>query len=337
MIVLAVPFVGLALVNALHQHQHYVNLGLVNQSMLQDILMQAPQLAPDTFILVVDDTMPFESVFAFTYGLDFDFALQHLYNDYSLDAKSCPSQQIQSGLSGICQFTNDQLEFTRDLSPFGLGETMRIVIPSDRLLIFETEADGRQYLLTSEQAAAAFNLSGYDPQSRIVGSTRPIHSETLFSCDPALACYRSETELARSLELPVQGEIGKGWRGTESDGQGGTFRWSVSSVSSVDTHLETDLNYVVEFRISHWLEAEVIDSLKLSFGGHDMPLTWEWSPPAGRIYRALIRQEMVAKALLNQRLVFTVDHLTPVPDAPDVHLGFGLNWLRIRPAADSTP
>jgi hypothetical protein len=83
------PFVGLGYVHALQQHQHYVNYSLLQQQVLQDMVSQAPRLAPGSVVIVADRTGWLDDIFMFSAGAELPSAVRYLYAEQSVDAIYC--------------------------------------------------------------------------------------------------------------------------------------------------------------------------------------------------------------------------------------------------------
>ncbi len=335
-LLLALPFVGLALLNAFEMHRRYVNFSLEQQSLLQQTAMQAPQIKPDTVIIVIDNKLHnhIDNENVFVFGTILPMTLRYLYSNHAIDAQYCPAED-KTSFGTSCQFDADALRITNYQSYSGvyLVSTPSVTLPYERLLVFTYEDDGQLKLLSSEDAAGRFKISGYDPQARIVGTTMPYRTQTLFSCVPALSCYQAAPIIPRStFDLPDSGEIGTGWRATESDGMGGVFRWSINTLSTIDVDLSDSRDLLLEFSIIASLDESVLNSLKLSVNGQDIPLTFNSTQLTNREYNATIPRSILAGQPVRTRLIFTVDKLVSVPGAPKVTLGFALHWLRIRPA-----
>lgn len=335
-LLLALPFVGLTLLNAFEMHQRYVNFSLEQQNILQQTVAQAPQIKPDTFILILDNTTDkrLNNENMFLYGTILPTALYYVYDNRNMDAQYCPAEgSTEMGTS--CQFDTDALHITNYQSYSGvyLESSAKVIVPYERLLLFTYEDDEQVKLLSSEEAAARFKISGYDPQTRIVGSILPYRAQTLFSCIPALSCYQTPPLVPRStFDLPTSGEIGSGWREAEFDGENGVFRWSINRLSTIDVDLSDSTDLLLEFDVNHSMGEAVLDSLKLSVNGQNIPLTFTSTESGGRLYHAVIPRNVLAGQPPRTQLVFTIDSLVSVLGAPDLRLGFALHWLRIRPA-----
>ncbi len=325
---LSLPFVALALLNALQLQQHNANFSLEQQAILQDMVQQAPQIKPDTFIVVTDPITLINREYIFYFGAELQAALGHLYSNPSIAVQYCPVEGRPTILGITCQFEADGLAVT-STNTSTQANTMKI--PADRLLVFSSEYNGRMKLLTSAEAKAQYKITGYDPQNRVMGSTLPPRYFTLFSCVPALSCYHSSPHpVSDTFNLSDVDEIGLGWRGTELDDKNGTFRWSINPISTVNVHINQNGDLALDFKVLHWVDDEVINSLKLSVNGQNIPLTFTSEEPSTRLYHALIPQTMPDSQLTDFVIVFTVDHLTSV--SASQQLGFALNGLDIRPA-----
>jgi hypothetical protein len=335
-LLLTLPFIGLAFLNAFEMHQRYVNLSLVEQNLLQQTVTQAPQIKPETFILVIDNSTFKElyDVDIFAHNTVLPMALRYVYSNRNIDGQYCPPTD-RAVLNTECQFRSDALHIINYLYYSGvyLRITPDLAIPYDRLLLFTYEDDGNLKLMTSEQAAATFKIAGYNPQARIVSSAMPYRAQTIFSCVPALSCYQAAPILPRSsFDLPDMGKIGSGWRASEFDGVNSTFRWSINPISTVDVDLSDNTDLLLEFNINAALDEAVLNSLKLSVNGQNIPFTFTSTQPTNRLYSAIIPRSVLIGHSPRTQLMFKIDRLVPVPDAPVIELGFALHWLRIRPA-----
>lgn len=164
-----------------------------------------------------------------------------------------------------------------------------------------------------------FNNTTYNPQLLITGTISRLLGRRLSSCDPALSCYREEPPV-NSYNLPDNGEIGFGWREPEIN-NGNVFRWSVSTRTSVNVNLFTDSDLVLKFRMLNWLDRGVVNTLKLSINGQNIPLTYEEMAQGGPLYSAIIPRTVLTGFPSHTQLIFTIDKLTPVPNASNLLLG----------------
>ncbi|MBI1276883.1 MAG: hypothetical protein GC179_02015 [Anaerolineaceae bacterium] len=331
-LVFTLPFIGLAYMSAFEQQQGYVNYSVQQQNILQQTIAQAPQIKPHTAILMIDQTGVLDQEYVFFYGYYLSGLMQYLYEDSSIKSSYCLADNIPTVKSIRCSFDGSMLHMSYDIKENENYYGPVLNVPTDQLLIFMIEAGGRLKLLTAEQAAQAFQITGYDPQARIIGQKPPRRAATLFSCQPALSCYHVlPNTFQTTFELPENGDIGTGWRTTETDDNAGIFRWSVTPITSVNVDLSYGSDLSIDFKVLHWVEASVIDSLKLSLYGQDLPLTFEPTEDGGRIYHATIPSSFLVGQPSHAYLVFKVDKITPISD--NVSLGFALNWLRIRPVS----
>ncbi len=322
------PFIGLAMLNAFQQQQYFVNFSLEQQSILQQIVEQAPQVKPNTTILIMDRTGILDQDYVFYYGVYLPSMLHYLYQDKTLKSNYCKSDNEVTQMGVRCRFDSTMLISTNEVNGNLLGSPLTETI--DKLLIFETKFGGGVHLLSTEEAAQQLNItSGYDPQARISGQVPPPRAATLFSCEPAMSCYKLPGASSTRFDLPTDGVIGIGWRGIEDDGAGGTFRWSILPAVTIDMNLSDSSDLALEFKVLHWVDSSVIDSLKLTLNDGEIPLTFESTDDGGRIYHAIIPRSLLMGHLSQTQLVFAVDKLSVVSDTQS--LGFALNWLRIRP------
>ena len=51
-------------------------------------------------------------------------------------------------------------------------------LPYEQLLLFTTQYDGHMKLLSSNEFIKNYNISGYNPQLHIIGSTLPLRAQT---------------------------------------------------------------------------------------------------------------------------------------------------------------
>lgn len=324
-LVLTVPFVALGYTFALQDHQYFVNYSLIQQQLLQDLAAAAPRLTPGSYVIFLDRNESFEDEYVFDYGSYLDAAVDYLYDNRQIGAKICPLAS-PGALGTTCTFDATSIHIKQ--TAYGpAGET---TVPYDRVVFLANGADERFRLVSQAGLAADHDVSGYNPDARIAG---PASSRltSMFSCEPAMACYRESTAAASSFELPYTGPIGKGWRASEPDVGGGTFRWSVTVSPTVSVHLASDRDLALEFRISAWLEPDVVDSLTLTLNGVAIPLSYEPGKPSGRLYRGVLPRDVLKRSAASTQLVFSTNRLVPVPSAPDIRLGVGLSSLRIYP------
>jgi hypothetical protein len=322
-LMLAVPFVGLGYTHALQNHQTYVNYSLEQQQVLQDVVAEAPRLTRNSFVIFLDETGAIDKEYLFYYGFYLGTGLKYVYGDPSIDAGYCPLTS-PGALGTSCTFDASAIHIKNGLK-------IDVTVPYDRVVFLANSVDDHFRLVTPDELAAAHRVTGYKPQARIAGTVPPPRAATMFSCEPALSCYRESTASATSFDLPNTGPIGRGWRAPEPDAGGGTFRWSLIVEPTVSVNLAHAVDLALEFHITMWLDRDVVDSLTLSLNGTMIPLTYEPAQPAGRLYHAVLPREVLARSSTHTNLVFHVNRLVPVPSVPDVKLGIALSSLRIRP------
>lgn len=323
------PFIALSFLNAFQQQQYFTNFSLQQQSILQQTLNQAPQVKPDTTILMIDRTGVLDEGYVFSGGIYLSSMMRYLYEDKSIYSNYCPTENKVTILGVSCKFEQDTVELVNTNSASNETGGLVAKLSTDKLLIFSTKIGGGVQLMSAEEAASEFNLTGYDPQARITGQVLPRRASTLFSCNPAMSCYKLPGTPSTSFDLPAQGEIGIGWRNPEDDGAGGTFRWAIRRISAVGVDLSDSNDLSLDFKVLHWLDGAVMDSLKLTVNDQDIPLSFSPTDDNGRLYHAVIPRSVLAGQSSHTYLVFTISQLSP--NQIDVPLGFALNWLRIRP------
>jgi hypothetical protein len=324
MLGVTVPFVALGYTFAMQQHQRYVNYSLAEQQILQQLVAQAPRLRPRSVVILADRTGFVEDQYMFFYGLYLGAGVQYLYGDQSLEAATCPLGSPGT-LGNTCAFGKESVRLSGSTS-YQRDQT----IPYERIVLLTNGLDDRLHVMTPVEAAAEFGATGYDPYAHIAGSSPTPRAATLFSCTPLMACYRDAVPPSHAFDLPPAGPIGKGWRAAEPIRAGESFRWSLKTSATVDANLAPDEDLALEFNVRSWLEADVVDSLDVSVDGVEIPLTYEAAPP-GRVYRGVLPARVIAPGYRATHLVFRVNRLSIVPNAPDVRLGIALGWLRIRP------
>jgi hypothetical protein len=319
---LAMPFVGLGYSYALQGHQYFVNASLVQQQILQDMVAAAPRLTPGSFVVFLDHTRAIEEEYVFSYGLYLDAAVNYTYADLSIGTGICPLA-AGSALRTTCTFDASSIHITSSVND--------MAVPYDRVVFLTNDVDDHFRLLTPSALALRHEVSGYDPQARIAGTVATPRAATMFSCEPALSCFREARGVVTSFNLPYAGPIGRGWRGADPDAGGGTVRWSATISPVININLASTADLALEFRVSDWSAPDVVDSLTLSVSGTTIPLTHEPAQPKGRLYRGVLPRELLARAGPRTQLVFHVNRLAPIPTAPDERVGIALSSLRIRP------
>jgi len=326
---LAIPFVGLGYTYALQNHQYYVNYSLEQQQLLQDAVAAAPQFIPHTVVVFLDHAGTIDKEYVFFYGVYLDSGLKYAYTDPSIDAGYCPMTS-PGAFRTTCTFEASSIHITRSAPEYASD----VRVPYNRVVFLTNNVDDHFRLLTSNELAAMHQVSGYDPQARIASAVPAPRAATMFSCTPALSCYREVKGPLASFDLPYTGPIGRGWRSSEPDVGGGTVRWSVTASPTIGVTLAKDADLALEFRVSEWSALDVIDSLAVSVNGTTIPLTYEAAKPKGRLYRGILPREVLAQSSARTHLMFRVHRLAPMPAAPDVQLGIALSSLRIRPRSE---
>ncbi len=326
-LILALPFIALGLLSALAQQQRYVNYSLEQQNILQKMVAQAPQLSPNTSVIIIDPAGVLKKAYVFYYGLFLQSAISYLYNDSTIQAYYCPVYGGDED-SQTCQFKADGLHL----------RSLPSALPYNQLILFMTGDNGEMKLLTTEDITANFQIkdAGYDPNTHIIGTQPPRRASTLFSCVPALSCFHEPDNTQNvmnndSFDLPSTTDIGFGWRELEVNSLDETFHWSTNRTATIDVNLPPNSDLNLEFKVLYWMDEGLIDSLKLSVNGRDIPLTFTPSEPRGRIYQAVIPQTALTGHPIRTQLIFTSDYLVPVINDPNTQLGFALSWLHIRP------
>jgi hypothetical protein len=330
LILLSLPFITLGLVNAFYLHQYYVNNSLIQQSILQQIVKQAPELQPDILILINDKTDLLNQEYVFYFGVYTEMVLRYLYQDPTLQVVVCPEDGGFNTQSIQCKMNAKNLELITKNANNDANVTS---VSYNRVLLFETNDDHLVKLVTPDEAAAELGIEGYDPQAHILSQTPPPRALTLFSCEPALSCFRKDlTQREDTYILPTTGTIGVGWRDPEfSPDSGVIFRWSITNVSTVKFNLISNSDFSLTFKMVGWLNNNSVNGLKLTVNGQDIPLTYEVIQPAERMYSATIPQSVLVGYPSKTKLIFTIDKISPVPEVPTVSLGWALSDLTIKP------
>lgn len=333
MAITATPLVGMMLLGGFEQHQMYVNYSLQQQEVLQQIVSQAPQVKPNTSIFVVSSTDLLDHEYMFQHGTLLESALRYLYGTQAISARVCFIAE-DSKDSG-CEFASDVLRYRTPA--YYTNVTVSQYVPYGQLLLFRLKDDDQLQLMSTEQAEQEFHIEGYQPENRIPGSSLPKRYYTLFSCIPAMSCYRVlPSQPSDTIDLPGNASIGLGWREPEFNEAGNPFWWSIRRLSTVNVNLSDASDLKVEFEVYYWLDDAVINSLTLSVNGVNIPLTYAVETPLGRRYSGIIPRSALLGQPSKTKLVFQVADLAPVPDVQAVRLGFRLSWVRIRPIADSS-
>ena len=332
-VALTLPFAGLALMNAMQQQQYYTNYSLEQQSIVQQVIAQVPAYKPGTQIVLLDEGALLDDLYVYYYGIYWRTALRYIYSDRGLNAYYCPPDGGTSALSAACTLETTDVQVS-NYEPWSLAITTPVdsIVSYSNTLLFRTTPDRQVHLLTAEEARTGYNIEGYDPQSLIVQAEPPYRATTLFSCSPALSCYRPAPPVS-SLDLDLTQEIGSGWRDAEPKPDGkGIFRWTTKPVTSIEINLNTDRDLRLEFHVLAWIvDDATMDALKLTVNGDNLPLTVTRDENGGRLYSTVIPRDTLAKQSTSTMLVFTLDRLADAPDAVNVQLGFALDGLRVRP------
>ncbi len=191
-VIFTLPFIGLALLNAFTQQQYYVDYSLIQQHILQQVVAQAPQIKPGTSVVILDSANAFKDDYILYYGVYWQTILRYIYDDSNMVGIYCQGDGSGIFTSKNCQASKNELQVHLDnTTSLTLDPPRDLTVPYDQMLLFTTEPGWRLKLLSAEEAAATFNISGYDPQAHIIDGALPYRTTTMFSCDPALTCYRS--------------------------------------------------------------------------------------------------------------------------------------------------
>jgi hypothetical protein len=65
-----------------------------------------------------------------------------------------------------------------------------VTVPYERVVFLTNDVDNHFRLVTGQGLAATREVSGYNPQSRIVDTVPTPRAGSMFSCEPALSCYQ---------------------------------------------------------------------------------------------------------------------------------------------------
>ncbi|MFN8451164.1 MAG: hypothetical protein U0521_21935 [Anaerolineae bacterium] len=137
--------IGLATLHALNQHAHYADIALKQQRLLHDVVEQAPQIADDATLVVVDETGRYVDNWSLGASYLVRYALGYVYDNATLSALLCsfdpadgkfvplPEQQE------LCTFTPEGISLTLAGEESGF-------YPYDRIVVVRYTANGAELL-----------------------------------------------------------------------------------------------------------------------------------------------------------------------------------------------
>ncbi len=191
-VLFTLPFIALALLNAFHEQQYYADYSLIQQRILQQVVAQAPKIKPGTPVVILDSAGAFKDDYILFHGVYWQTILRYIYNDANMVGIYCTGDGSGILMSQNCQVSENELQVHLDnTTSLTLDPPRDLTVPYDQMLLFTTEPGWHIKLLSAGEADAAFTINGYDPQAHIINGAMPYRTTTLFSCDPALDCYRS--------------------------------------------------------------------------------------------------------------------------------------------------
>lgn len=163
--------------------------------------------------------------------------------------------------------------------------------------------------------------------------------------------YRDRTQ---ALSLPRQPRIdltfdqaiaGTGWHLREGNAEEGTlFRWTgPETVSTLNLPLASGQAFTLKLRIVGAISEGVLDSLRVSVGEHEVPLTQLYRELRPGIYLVLVEGVIPADAIPLEepftRLTFTVNetrslHSLDLSNPDRRPIGVAINWISVFPYAE---
>lgn len=137
--------VGLATLHALNQHAHYADIALSQQRLLHDVVEQAPHIADDATLVVVDETRRY--VDNWTLGASYlvRYALGYVYDNPNLSAILCSFDPAADKFvplpeqRELCAFTPDGISLTLAGEESGF-------YPYDRIVVVRFTGEGAELL-----------------------------------------------------------------------------------------------------------------------------------------------------------------------------------------------
>jgi hypothetical protein len=154
----------------------------------------------------------------------------------------------------------------------------------------------------------------------------------------AMAAPPPETRTDRLRFQLDQAQAGLEWQGVEHDPRHGAFQWSgPATSSSVHLPLVNDRDLEITVRVLHWLQRDILDSLRLEVNGEPVALTRRTDESGAILFEGRLPAAALALSSGAPRLTFRVSRtVSPVeldPASGDRRrLGLAFNWIEVRPA-----
>lgn len=321
----------------LTQHQYYANTAFRLEDLLASIIRQAPDVEPDT-VIVVRDTSGVLAIPEMLGGLSLGLeqALSYIYQR-PMDAVYC----YIGGASGeVCAFDADGMTHT-------VGNTTQAHISYEQLVLFETPQNGRVELIRTipDVDNPERPVSTYDP-SRRIRATAPFSErmQAIFTCPLNAVCFASPAPLIPPVSTRLEFDQfvpGIGWQAPARFFPEQSTQWMMSRRASLWLPLSAGSDLHISARVTFFLAQDVMDSLTLQVNRQDVPLSvqrdeWGTYIVSGTIPQSLLTQALLTPNAALNELVFSVDRLVmphKVDSGPDYRtLGLLFDWLQISSA-----
>lgn len=269
---------SVATADTLAQHDRYADYSYTQQAILGEIATQAPEVADQTCLVLVDAWGITASTWLFEAGLDFDDALRYLYDDADLRGGICYPNATGSGVP--------HCTFDSELVTVSLRENPLMKCRYENVVAFTLEGtrddvtvrplywlDG---LATSSEAKGA-----YKPLALIDADAEPpARVQTLLDqwwTQEGAALDDMPVESADAWLLAFDGELPAGvamtgWDPPETAANGATYQWMTRSTAMLELPAASGRAYTLRFRIVGAVDENILDTLQVMANGEPVAL-----------------------------------------------------------------
>jgi len=302
----------------------------LQESLLLNIVRQAPRLTSGSTIVVFDPNDTFRNDFRrFGGSGNLMYALNYIYgkSDGSPQAFFCFLDGPSTLDNDTCTLKDDSIDMYANeqlQGEFAYNTIIAFMYQSDRAVLLDRiPAD----LLPDSSAA-----KDYNPEALIdTEAPVPERAQTFFSWKRQIYIPVPRSSFAMDFDIDSPNSVNlSGWRETEIGADGSSYRWSTSSDARLFVPLAPGSDYIIRFRILSFMTQALVDTAQLRIGDTLLPLKLERDAAGGFIYSADVPAYLINNSPPYTEFVFHSE-LAPVPNT-NLMLGAAYDWLQIEPS-----
>jgi hypothetical protein len=319
---------------AIDQTQVYQRLSSILQRFLGQMVALAPELRPNTQIMVIDDTGSLSGEqFMGQEGLLTPF-VRVLYQDKTLFASICSPLKLYGDPLGTCVFKNDMFGIEGDSAIPLFMNTMH----SDQdLLLFRYGSDRNLKLLSAISGDGS--AASYHPEAHILNAPPPLRARILFACLPIKPCTDSITPpfvTAFHTDYTFRDEIsrhGLGWFKPEKHVIGGvTLAWNNAYQSILHVRLQPNQSYRFRARIVDTRLTDPSKEMMLKVNGSLVALDWKLASDGTFTLQGHIPSTLIDPQQFDTQFEFEYAKLAPINGNKPTFLGsVAFDYLDVAP------